>query len=193
MTAQRPDEDRLIDSYHQRNEGLGRAIASPQARQHYQNLPPLQQDNLPHQRPAVLSPVATSRTSTTQSKSGCTDSAAQAVDLWPLNGPATSQAVSDNPTNDCGDHIVPLLTDETPRECGGTSRASTSRGVSSTQTRLYDLLPSRETSQSAPRQESQPTGPSRKRKRSQLQDLLTATNGLDPVVGSDSGSDAPIA
>ena len=146
-------------------------------------------DSLPDQRPAVLPSMATSRASTSRSKSSCAEGTASAADSWPLNGLTTAQTERGDPMDARRDHITPLLTNGIARECGESSQASRSRGVLNTQPRFSELSPPQGASQLAPRQEDHYTGASRKRKWSQLQDPSTATNGLDSVVGIESGSD----
>lgn len=149
-------------------------------------------DSLPDLQPTVLPSMATSRASTSRSKSSCVEATASAVDSWPLNGLTTAQAERDDPTDARRDYIAPLLSNDIARKCGESSQASVSRGVLNTQPRLSDLSPSQGASQLAPRQEDHHTGASRKRKWSQLQDPSTAANGLDSVVGIESGSDGLI-
>ena len=138
----------------------------------------------------MVPPVATSRASALQIKSSCAEATASAVDSWPLNDLTTAQEVSDDPTDDRRDQIIPLLTNANTREYEESSQPSVSRGILNTQPRLSDLSPCQGISQLAPRQEDHRTGASRKRKLSQLRDPSTATSGLDSVVGIDSGSDA---
>ena len=160
---------------------------SPRTQHHYQNLPPLQQDSLPHGLD-ILSSVALSVAAALQNESRTAGATAPAVGLGSLNGPTTAQALSDDPLTEkwnfelSRDHIVSVLTKDVPRECERSSQASTSRGVLNTQTRLSDLPPSQDAPQLAPRQENRWVGPSRKRKRDQLQGPSTATTGLDTLV-----------